>query len=75
MDATALSIFRRTHGDAAGVLYEAHALEALLERTIRTLWQRCQTEPVRYSICRECRRRECMCGQKSEAQVNAEDAA
>jgi hypothetical protein len=75
VEATALAIYRRTHDDGAGVLYEAQALEALLERTIRTLWRQCQSEPVRYSICRECRRRECVCGQRSEAQVNAEDAA
>lgn len=48
--------------------------ESRLERTIRQLWWDCQKEPVRYSVCRECRRRECMCGQRSEAQVNAEEA-
>lgn len=49
--------------------------EALLERGIRKLWDDCQREPVRYSICVECRRRECVCGQRSESQINAEESA
>jgi len=48
---------------------------ALLERTIRSLWHRCQSEPIRWSVCRQCRQRACVCGERSEAQVNAEDAA
>lgn len=75
VDATTLSIFRRTLGDGAPVLYETEAMLALLERTIRTLWQRCQSEPVRYSVCRGCRRQVCVCGQRSESQVNAEETA
>lgn len=46
--------------------------EALLERGIRRLWHDCQREPIRYAICAECRRRECVCGRRSEAQLNAE---
>jgi hypothetical protein len=49
--------------------------DALLERTIRQLWHDCQREPVRWSICQDCRRRDCVCGQRSEAQIAAEDAA
>jgi hypothetical protein len=48
---------------------------ATLERGIRRLWYDCQREPVRYAVCRVCRRRECVCGSKSEAQVNAEEMA
>lgn len=44
---------------------------ALLEQTIRRLWHDCQREPVRFAICRGCRKRDCVC---SEAQVNAERA-
>ena len=54
-------------------LYRA-GYEALLERGIRRLWADCQNEPVRHSVCRECRRRVCVCGQRSESQVNAEEA-
>lgn len=45
---------------------------SLLETTIRTLWVRCQREPERFPVCRECRHRDCTCGQRSESQVNAE---
>lgn len=48
--------------------------ESLLERTIKQLWHDCQREPVRYPICAECRRRRCECGERSESQVNAEEA-
>ena len=65
----------KTMQDDPIVVWETDALEALLERTIRQLWHDCQREPVRYAICRTCRRRDCICGQRSEAQVNAEDAA
>lgn len=47
---------------------------SLLEMTIHTLWVRCQREPERFPVCRDCRKRECVCGQRSEAQVNAEEA-
>jgi len=48
---------------------------ALMERTIRTLWVRCQREPERFPVCRQCRHRQCVCGERSEAQVNAERGA
>lgn len=48
--------------------------ESMLERTIRKLWDDCQREPVRHTICPECRRRRCECGERSEAQVRAEEA-
>lgn len=72
---TALSLFRRTLREGHPILFEVEALRSLLEVTIKRLWHDCQREPVRYSICRGCRRRECVCGQRSEAQVNAEEAA
>lgn len=80
----ALSAFRRTHDPvtnpsllpaaADGKHWEAQAYEALLERGIRRLWDDCQREPVRYAICRGCRRRECVCGQRSESQIRAEES-
>lgn len=48
---------------------------ALLEQTIQKLHQRCQREPERFPVCRSCRKRECICGQRSEAQINAERGA
>ena len=51
-----------------------HGYAALLERGIRRLWWDCQSEPIRFSVCRVCRRRECVCAQRSESQVNAEGA-
>ncbi len=65
--AAARETFRRT-----STPWESAALEALLERTVRDLHRRCLSEPVRWSVCRVCRRRECICAQKSESQVNAE---
>lgn len=59
--------------DARG-RWAALAFESVLERTIRQLWHDCQREPVRYSICPSCRRRGCVCGQRSEAQIRAEGA-
>lgn len=49
-------------------------METYLERALRNLWRRCQAEPVRYSVCSECRRRDCVCGEKSESQRKAEEA-
>lgn len=49
--------------------------EALLERGIRRLWHDCQSEPVRYSVCPSCHKRVCVCGERSESQVRAEEAA
>jgi hypothetical protein len=74
IEEAALAIFRRTHRDGAPVLWETEALHALLERGIRKLWHDCRSEPIRYAICRDCRRRRCVCGERSEAQVNAEEA-
>lgn len=68
--AATLALYR--HDTAT--LWETAALTALLERTIRDLWERCQSEPRRWSICPACRRRECVCGERSEAQVRAEEA-
>lgn len=76
-EAAAIAIFRRpprTVMPSPVVLWETAALEAMLERTIRRLWHACRTEPVRYAICPVCKRRECVCAQRSEAQVNAEEA-
>ena len=61
--------------EPAGWALFREGFESMLERTIRQLWDDCQHEPVRHTICRECRRRRCECGERSEAQVNAEDAA
>ena len=69
--ALAHTTFVRTHGDDD---YATDALRALLERTIVRLWHDCQREPVRHHICRECRRMRCQCGERSEAQIAAEEA-
>lgn len=61
--------------DPAGWKDYRTGYEALLERGIKRLWHDCQSEPVRFSVCRECRRRQCVCGQRSESQVNAEEAS
>lgn len=55
--------------------WEASAYEALLERGMRKLWDDCQREPVRHSVCPDCRRGRCACGDRSESQINAEEAA
>lgn len=49
-------------------------MDAYLERALRTLYRRCQTEPVRFAICPTCRRGTCECGEKSESQQHAEEA-
>ena len=74
VEAAAQASFLTQHADPdTWALYLA-GYRALLERTIRTLWVRCQREPERFPVCRQCRHRECICGQRSEAQVNAEEA-
>lgn len=50
------------------------SFRALMERTIRTLALRCQQEPERFPVCKDCRKRDCICGQRSESQVRAEEA-
>ena len=74
LEAAAQSAFLSHPDSQAWGLYLA-GYRALLERTIRTLWVRCQREPERFPVCRHCRKRECVCGQRSEAQVNAEQSA
>ena len=69
--ALAHAVFLRTHGQDD---FATEAMAALLERTVRRLWHDCQREPVRYAVCRECRRMRCVCCERSEAQVNAEEA-
>ena len=74
VEAAAQVTFVAQHADPeTWKLYKA-GFASLLERTIRTLWHRCQQEPERYPICRQCRKRDCICGERSEAQVNAEAA-
>jgi hypothetical protein len=71
-EAAAQETFCLQHADpATWPMYHA-AYHALLERTIRTLWIRCQREPERWNICKDCRHRDCICGQRSDSQVNAE---
>lgn len=48
-------------------------MEAYLERALRVLYRHCQTEPVRFTICPECRRSSCRCAEKSESQIHAEE--
>ena len=61
-------------GEANVPIIEKDYMEALLEKALRRLWWRCQREPERYSVCPDCHRRQCCCGEKSEAQVRAEEA-
>ena len=69
VEATAIATWRRSH-----VEWGEQAMGALLEGALRDLYRRCQTEPIRWSVCRVCRKRDCICNQKSESQVNAETA-
>ena len=61
-------MWRRNHDDD----YAEPAMRALLETTIKRLWQDCQREPVRWARCVTCHRRDCVCGERSESQANAE---
>jgi hypothetical protein len=53
--------------------YNVPAMRALLETTIRRLWDQYQREPVRWVRCVRCHRRDCVCGERSESQINAEE--
>lgn len=75
LEATAQASFLGTHADPETWTLFLAGFRALLDRTIATLWVRCQTEPERWPVCRSCRKRECVCGEKSDSQRNAEDAA
>ena len=74
VEAAAQATFIAQHANPDTWGYYLVGFRALLMGTIRTLWVRCQREPERFPVCRDCRKRECVCGQRSEAQVNAEEA-
>ena len=74
MEGAAQATFCAQHADPQTWTLYCAGYHALIERTIRTLWQRCQREPERFPVCRDCRHRDCVCGQRSDSQVNAEEA-
>lgn len=74
VEAAAQSTFIAQHANPDTWTFYLAGFRSLLWTTIRTLAIRCQREPERWPVCRGCRQRECVCGQRSESQINAERA-